>query len=74
MMYVKVSRDKYSVDQENLIYVRWKNIENCAWRKGWWSLAEKEIIRLNEVKPVKSINNNLQSFLEISNMQNEVPH
>ena len=43
MMDVKVSKDKNSrwVDQENLIYVRWNRIKNCAqsWRRWLFNLS-----------------------------------
>ena len=44
MMDIKVSKDKYIsrwVDGENLIYLRWNGIRNCASRRRW-SIKEKE--------------------------------
>ena len=46
MMDVKVSKDKNIsrwVDRENLIYVRWNRIKNCAQRRRRWSIEEKEV-------------------------------
>ena len=68
MMDIKVSKDKNIsrwVDRENLIYVRWNRIKNRApsWRR--WSVEEKEV-RQSEVKPVKNISKNLQSFFNIN--------
>ena len=74
MMDVKVSKDKSIsrwVDQQNLIYVRWNKIKNCAQRQRW-SIEGKKSKTLSEVKPVENISKNLQSFLEISPMQKEV--
>ena len=75
MMDVEFSKDK-SIrwgDRENLIYVRWNRIRNCAQRQKMWSIEEKEVrYILNEVKPVENISKNLQSVLEMSPMQKEV--
>ena len=74
MMDVKVSKDKSIsrwVDQQNLIYVRWNKIKNCAQRQRW-SIEGKKSKTLSEVKPVENISKNLQSFLEISPMHKEV--
>ena len=55
------------VDWENLIYVRQNRIKNRAGiDRG------KRSKTLSEVKPVKNISRNLQSFLEISPEQKEV--
>ena len=46
MIDVKVSKDKHIsrwVDWENLIYVRWNRIKNCAQRWRKWSIEEKEV-------------------------------
>ena len=46
MMDVKVSKDKNIsrwVDRENLIYVRWNRIKNCAQRWRRWLIEEKEV-------------------------------
>ena len=76
MIDFKVSKDKY-INRgfliENLIYVTWNNITNCAQRRGWWLLEEKELRHwLNEIKAVQEINKSfLSSFL--SPMQKKVP-
>ena len=82
MMDIKVSKDKNIsrwVDRGNLIYVRetisstLDEIESKTVHK-----AEKVIDRskrsktISEVKPVENISKNLQSFLEISLVQEEV--
>ena len=45
MMDIKVSKDKNSrwVDREDLIYVRWNRMKNCAQRQRRWSIEEKEV-------------------------------
>ena len=46
MMDVKVSKDKHIsrwVDRENLIYLRWNRIKNCAQRRRRWSIEKKEV-------------------------------
>ena len=41
---IKVTKDKHSrwVDRENLIYVRWNRIKNCALQRRWL-IEEKEV-------------------------------
>ena len=73
MMDVKVSKDKHIcrwVDQEKLIYVRWNRIKNHAHRRRW--LTEVKEVRHCEVKPVENISKNLQNFLAIRFVLNEV--
>ena len=43
---MEVSKEKYisrGVDWENLIYVRWINIADCAQRRRQWSIEKKEV-------------------------------
>ena len=73
-MDIKISKDKHIgelVDRENLIYVRWNKIKNCA-------ITTKKVIdkgktskTLSKEKLIKNTNKNLQSFLEISTVQTE---
>ena len=72
-MDIKVSKDKNSrwIDWENLIYVSWNRIQNCARRWRRWLIEEKEV-RHSELKPVKNISKNLQGSLDISLVQKEV--
>ena len=70
----KVSKDKHIgrwVDRENLIYVSWNNIKTVHNTKEVIDRGKRNET-LNETKPVKNINKNLQSFLEINPMQKEV--
>ena len=73
LMDVTVSKDKHIcrwADRENLIYVRWNRIKNCAQRWRRWSIEEKEVRQW--VKSFKNIKKNLHSFLEISFAKEEV--
>ena len=60
-----------SVDQENLIYVRWNRIKNCIKTKNMIDRGKRSRT-LSEVKWVENISKNLQSFLEISPVQKQV--
>ena len=43
---MEVSKEKYisrGIDWENLIYVRWINIADCAQRRRQWSIEKKEV-------------------------------
>ena len=74
MMDVKVSKDKNIsrwVDRENLIYVRWNRIKNCAQTKKVIDRGKRSKT-LSEVKLVENISKNLQSFLERSPVQKEI--
>ena len=72
MMDIKASKDECIdrwVYQGNLIYVRWNRMKNPTKKvidRG------KRSKTLSEVKPIKNISTNLQSFLEISPMQEVV--
>ena len=74
MMDVKVSKDKHVsrlVDRENLIcYMKLNQKPRIKTKKV--IDGGKRSKTLSEVKPVKNINKNLQSFLEISPVQKEV--
>ena len=75
MVDIKVSKLKHiskCVDQENPIYVRWNKIKNHALLMEKVSDREKTSKTLSEVKLVKNLCGNLQSFLEISPIQKEV--
>ena len=48
MMFFKVDEDKHIcrwVDWDNIIYVRWNRIKNCA-QRGRWLIEEKEVRHL----------------------------
>ena len=71
----KISKDKHIsrwVDWESLIYVRWNRIKNLCIKMKKMINREKTGKTLDEVKPVKNISKNLQSFVEVSPVQNEV--
>ena len=71
MIGVKVSKDKHIcrwVNQENLINVRSNRIKSHAQIQN----RGKRSKTLNEVKLVKNISKNLQSFLEINSVQKKV--
>ena len=53
------------VDQENIIYVKWNRIKNCAKTRMVIDRGKRSKTP-SEVKPVENISKNLQNFLEIS--------
>ena len=74
-MDVKASKDKQNktwIDRENLIYIRWNRIKKQCTKTKKVIDRGKRSKTLSEVKPVENINKNLQSFLEISPVQEEV--
>ena len=73
-MDVSVFKDKHIsrwVDRENLIYIRWNSIKNCIKTK-MIDRDKKRSKILNQVKSVKIIGKNLQSFPDTSIVEKEV--